>query len=44
LGKAVASKPDQPDTHFNLGNALSKKGDYDAAIAEFRKVLTLRPV
>ena len=30
-------------SHYNRGNALEDKGDYRAAIAEYRKALALRP-
>jgi Flp pilus assembly protein TadD len=36
-------RPDFPDTHYNLGIALSRKGDFDGAIVQWRATLALRP-
>jgi tetratricopeptide (TPR) repeat protein len=32
-----------PETHYNLGSALVKKGKLDPAITQFREVLRLKP-
>jgi Flp pilus assembly protein TadD len=37
--KALALKPNLPDTHYNLGMALMQKGQDDGAIPEFEHVL-----
>src|SRR6516225_12115791 len=34
---------DNAEAHNNLGIALAKKGDLDAAIVEYRKALQLKP-
>jgi Ca-activated chloride channel family protein len=34
---------DTPDGHYNLGNALAKAGQLDAAIAAYDRALALRP-
>jgi tetratricopeptide (TPR) repeat protein len=39
--KAIALSPNGALRHFNLGNALKGKGDLDAAIACWKKVITL---
>ncbi len=31
------------ETHYSLGNALAEKGQYDAAIAEYREAIRLQP-
>jgi TolA-binding protein len=36
-------KPDFPDAHFNLGNALAAQGQTGAAAAEFSRVLQTNP-
>jgi tetratricopeptide (TPR) repeat protein/tRNA A-37 threonylcarbamoyl transferase component Bud32 len=40
---AVALRPDSAWAHTNLGVALAKKGDVDAAIACWRKAIALEP-
>ena len=37
--KALQADPTDPDYHFNVGYALWKRGDYDAAAERFRAVL-----
>ena len=37
--KALAADPNDPDYHFNLGYALWKRGEFDAAADRFRAVL-----
>jgi serine/threonine protein kinase/Flp pilus assembly protein TadD len=39
---AVALRPDSPGAHFNLGNALFKKRQWDEAIAEYREAIRLK--
>jgi tetratricopeptide (TPR) repeat protein len=39
---AVASNPDSPGAHLNLGIALKAKGDLDEAIAEYRQATDLK--
>jgi tetratricopeptide (TPR) repeat protein len=41
--KAVALDPKNANLHFNLGVALSNKGQLDEAIASYQKALTLDP-
>ena len=41
--KALDLKPDLPEAHLNLGNALKDQGRPEAAIASYRRVLQLRP-
>ena len=43
LHKALALKPNHPETHCNLGNALKEQGDLKAAIACYKKALQLKP-
>ncbi|MFZ1982139.1 MAG: tetratricopeptide repeat protein [Smithella sp.] len=35
---------DNPNIHYNFGNALAMHGDYDEAIVQFKKVIQLRPL
>lgn len=37
------AKPNDAQGHFNLGTALSRKGDLDGAITEFRQAIRLKP-
>lgn len=39
LNKAIQLKPNYPDAHYNLGNALQEQGDLHAAIASFNTAL-----
>ncbi len=41
--EAIRLKPDYAEAHFNLGNALTAKGDPDGAIASFRAAIRLEP-
>jgi tetratricopeptide (TPR) repeat protein len=41
---ALSWKPDYPEAHFFLGNALDQQGKLDAAIVEYQKALDLNPV
>jgi tetratricopeptide (TPR) repeat protein len=41
--KALTMKPNFPDHHYNLGNALKQKGDRNAAIASYNIALQLNP-
>ena len=41
--KALDQDPSDPDYHFNLGYALFKKGDFNAAADRFRAVLDRDP-
>ncbi|HUN54594.1 MAG TPA: tetratricopeptide repeat protein [Smithella sp.] len=42
--KAADINGDNPDIHFNFGNALAMHGAYDEAIEQFKKVIQLRPL
>lgn len=39
----VAKRPDSPRAHHNLGLALEKLGDRDAAMAAYRRAIELQP-
>lgn len=39
----IAKSPQTFRTHFNLGSALTDKGEYDRAISEFEKSIKLNP-
>jgi Flp pilus assembly protein TadD len=41
--EALQLKPDYPEAHNNLGNALAGQGNLEAAIAEYREALQLKP-
>jgi tetratricopeptide (TPR) repeat protein len=43
LSVAVALRPESPGAHYNLGNALRHKGQFDEAIASYQKALALDP-
>ena len=43
LEKTVASMPVSANAHYNLGVALSQRGEWDRCIEEFRSALKLRP-
>ncbi|MHA3961866.1 tetratricopeptide repeat protein, partial [Synechococcus sp. LTW-G] len=43
LNKALELKPNYPDAHNNLGNALKEQGDLGAAIASYNTALQLKP-
>jgi len=43
LKKALKIKPNYPDAHLNLGNALQAQGDLDGAIASYNTALQLKP-
>ena len=36
-------KPDYPEAHFGLGNALRDQGKLDEAIAEYHEAIRLKP-
>ena len=40
---ALQLKPNYPSAHNNLGNALKKQGNLDAAIASYNSALQLQP-
>lgn len=40
---AAEKAPNSPRVHFSLGGAYNSRGDYDSAIAEFEKAITLAP-
>jgi tetratricopeptide (TPR) repeat protein len=40
---ALAIRPSSAYAHYNLGNALSDKGQIDEAIAEYRTAIYLNP-
>ena len=37
---ALLERPDAPELHFNVGDALFKRGEYDQARREFERVLS----
>ena len=37
---ALLDRPDSPELHFNVGDALFKRGEYDQALREFERVLS----
>jgi len=41
--RALALKPDDPDIHNNMGNALAATGKLEDAVAAFRRALALAP-
>jgi cytochrome c-type biogenesis protein CcmH/NrfG len=41
--KALEGDPADPDYHFNVGYALLRQGDFDAAAERFRAVLERNP-
>src|SRR5262249_45288254 len=41
--EGLSSQPDDPFSHFLLGEALSARGDLDGAIAAYREGLRLKP-
>jgi predicted Zn-dependent protease len=43
LKEVLATVPDQPVVHFNLGHVYRQKKDYPAAEGEFRRVTELEP-
>jgi tetratricopeptide (TPR) repeat protein len=43
LTAAVALRPESPGAHYNLGNALGRKDQWDEAIACFQKAIELDP-
>lgn len=43
LGKAAGLLPDDVDVHNNLGNALHELGQYDGAVASYRRAIEIRP-
>ena len=43
LRKALELKPNYPEAHNNLGNALKEQGNLDAAIASYKSALQLKP-
>ena len=43
LRKALELKPNYPEAHINLGNALKEQGDLTAAIASYNIALQLKP-
>ena len=40
---AIRAQPDYPRAHFNLGVALGKSGQPDAAMRELEEALRLKP-
>jgi protein O-mannosyl-transferase len=42
--KALNWKPDYPEAHFFLANALDQQGKLDAAILEYQKALSYKPI
>jgi tetratricopeptide (TPR) repeat protein len=43
FSKALEGDPADPDYHFNVGYALLRQGDFDAAADRFRAVLERKP-
>jgi Flp pilus assembly protein TadD len=43
LRRAEQVKPDEPQLHFHIGNAMTALRRWDEAIASFRRALALRP-
>ncbi|CAA7621223.1 tetratricopeptide repeat protein [Magnetospirillum sp. SS-4] len=43
IGRALAARPDFPEAHNNLGNALKAMNRTEAAATSFRRALELRP-
>jgi tetratricopeptide (TPR) repeat protein len=43
LGRAVQYMPGDATAHNNLGNALARAGQFDDAIASYKRALSLRP-
>jgi len=43
LRRALQLKPDYPDAHNNLGNALRECGQLDEGVAAYRRALQLKP-
>ena len=41
--QALALKPDYPEAHNNLGNALQAQGKLDDAVAQYEQALALKP-
>jgi tetratricopeptide (TPR) repeat protein len=41
--RALAAKPDSPDVRTDLGNTYFNRGDYDRAVAEYRKSIAVDP-
>jgi tetratricopeptide (TPR) repeat protein len=41
---ALGWKPDYPEAHFFLGNALDQQGKLDAAIAQYQQALWFKPI
>ena len=41
--RAVAIKPDFPEAHYNLGNALVKLAKTDEAVATYRRAIAIKP-
>jgi tetratricopeptide (TPR) repeat protein len=38
---ALVNRPDAPELHFNVGDALFKSGDYESALREFERALSI---
>lgn len=43
LDRAVYQAPNDPEAHYQRGNVLYKKGDYEAAIGDYTSTLRLDP-
>jgi protein O-mannosyl-transferase len=43
IAETLRLRPNLPEAHINFGAALSKRGDFDAAEAQYRKALQLDP-
>ncbi len=43
IAETLRLRPNLAEAHINFGAALSKRGDFDAAVAQYRKALHLDP-
>ena len=43
LNQVLVANPNDPDAHYNIGNAFQEKGNLDTAISHYYEVLKLTP-